>query len=135
MGRTAVGEPLSFGRGGPCGEAGFTLLEMLVALIVFSLAALALLRLEGATIRSTADLETQTVAQMVARNVAVDTLSDPLAPSLGKSDGKVENGGRQWRWERRTSLTGDQRIARVDIAVFDAAGGQAARLTIVRPRE
>lgn len=123
------------GSGISRGEAGFTLLEMLVALIVFSLAALALLRLEGATIRSTADLETQTVAQMVARNVAVDTLSDPLAPSLGKSDGKAENGGRQWQWERRTSLTGDQRIARVDISVFDATGSQAARLTIVRPRE
>ena len=65
-------------------EYGFTLLEMLVALVVFSLAALALVRLEGATIRNTADLETQVVAQMVARNVAVETLIDPRAPTLGK---------------------------------------------------
>ena len=34
-------------------EEGFTLIEMMVALAVFSLAAMALIRLEGATIRST----------------------------------------------------------------------------------
>lgn len=116
-------------------EYGFTLLEMLVALVVFSLAALALVRLEGATIRNTADLETQVVAQMVARNVAVETLIDPRAPTLGKSDGDVENGGRKWRWQRQTALTADERIARVDVAVFDAEGQPAAKLTIVRPRE
>lgn len=116
-------------------EAGFTLLEMLVALIVFSLAALALVRLEGATLRSTADLDTQTIAQMVARNIAVETITDPIAPPLGKSDGAAENGGRDWRWERETALTGDQRIVRVNIAVFDADGRGAANLTVVRPRE
>ena len=34
------------------GEGGFTLLEMLVALAVFSLAALALVRLQGVTLRT-----------------------------------------------------------------------------------
>src|SRR3546814_19855381 len=36
-------------------ENGFTLIEMLVALAVFSLAALALLRLQGVTLRTAAD--------------------------------------------------------------------------------
>ena len=42
-------------------ENGFTLIEMLVALAVFSLAALALLRLEGATVASTARHGVQSV--------------------------------------------------------------------------
>jgi general secretion pathway protein I len=38
------------------GENGFTLIEMLVALAIFSLAALALLRLGGATATNSASL-------------------------------------------------------------------------------
>ena len=66
-------------------EAGFTLLEMLVALAVFSLAALALLRLEGATVRQTGELDERMLAQLVARNLAVETLTDPAPPPLGAS--------------------------------------------------
>ncbi|WP_278988420.1 type IV pilus modification PilV family protein, partial [Sphingobium yanoikuyae] len=44
-------------RGRRSAEHGFTLLEMLVALAVFSLAALALVRLQGVTLRTAADLD------------------------------------------------------------------------------
>lgn len=113
-------------------ENGFTLVEMLVALAVFSLAALALLRLEGATLSSTADLDQKLMAQIVARNVAVQTLTDPVAPSLGLTSGEDVNGGRRWRWERRTTRPGDPRLVRVDIEVRDAVGVNQAALTVVR---
>jgi general secretion pathway protein I len=41
------------------GESGFTLIEMLVALAIFSLAALALLRLGGATAANSSRLQEQ----------------------------------------------------------------------------
>ena len=47
-------------------ERGFTLIEMLVALAIFSLAALALLRLSGATAANSARLQEQGIAQLVA---------------------------------------------------------------------
>jgi type II secretion system protein I len=75
-------------------ERGFTLIEMLVALAIFSLAALALLRLEGATVANTARLGDQAMAQAVARNIAVETMTDPVAPALGSNSGTVINGGR-----------------------------------------
>lgn len=112
-------------------EQGFTLLEMLVALAVFSLAALALLRLEGATLRQTGQLDERMLAQLVARNLAVETLTDPAPPPIGTSTGELVNGGRRWRWSRSTSRTPDQRLVRVDISV--AAGGAPSLLTIVRP--
>ena len=84
-------------------EAGFTLIEMLVALAIFSLAALALLRLGGATATNSASLSDQAIAQMVARNLAVETLSDPQPPVFGTSRGDAANGGRRWRWTRTVS--------------------------------
>ncbi|MCJ8157592.1 type II secretion system minor pseudopilin GspI [Sphingomonas sp. LaA6.9] len=113
-------------------ESGFTLIEMLVALAVFSLAALALMRLEGATLSSTADLDQKLIAQIVARNVAVETLTDPTAPALGETSGEETNAGRRWRWQRRTTRPGDQRIVRIDISVLDMTGRNQAGLTVVR---
>ena len=114
-------------------SAGFTLVEVMVALAVFSLAALALIRLEGATIRSTALLGDTVIAQMVARNVAVEAITAPRAPALGRAGGVEQNGGRSWRWVREVRSTGDPRILRIDVAVLDAAGRPLGRLTMIRP--
>ena len=115
------------------GQSGFTLIEMLVALAVFSLAALALLRLQGVTLSTTDDLDQKLVGQIVARNMAVELLIDPVPPSLGEQEGMVENGGRQWRWTRNAEVTDDPRIMKVDIRVVGTQGGSPTVLTIVRP--
>lgn len=112
---------------------GFTLVEMMVALAVFSLAALALIKLVGVSIASAGAVDRKLIAQIVAENVAVEALADPVAPALGTTNGVETNGGLPWRWVRRTTRTADVRIARIDIAVADASGQPAARLTVVRP--
>ena len=63
---------------------------MLVALAIFSLAALALLRLGGATAANSARLTEQALAQIVARNLAVEVLTDPVAPPFGTQTGEVD---------------------------------------------
>lgn len=113
-------------------EHGFTLIEMLVALAIFSLAALALLRLEGATVSNTARLQDQAMAQIVARNIAVETMTDPAPPSLGQESGEVENGGRRWAWTRLVALSPEPRIQMVTISVRSQAGPEAVTLTIFR---
>ena len=113
-------------------EHGFTLIEMLVALAIFSLAALALLRLEGATAANTVRLEDQAMAQIVARNIAVETMTDPAAPTLGQESGEVANGGRRWFWTRQVALSPEPRIQMVTINVRSEAGPEAASLTVFR---
>lgn len=119
-------------RGKIARERGFTLIEMMVALAVFSLAALALLRLQGATVSSTAVIETRALGQIVANNLAVEALTDTVSPPLGKSEGVTENGGRKWRWSRITKRTADVRIVRIDIGVVDEFGRPGGALSLAR---
>lgn len=112
---------------------GFTLIEVMVALAVFGLAALALVRLQGAGIRGTAMVDSATVAQIVARNVAVEAMTDPRPPAPGRAEGVEVNAGRSWRWTREVRPTGDARILRIDVRVADAAGTTHGQLTVVRP--
>ena len=121
-----------FGVGRRLAEHGFTLIEIMVALAVFGLAAMALIRLEGATIRGAATLDRTLLAGMVARNVALDAYTDAEAPASGTTRGVEENGGASWTWTRTVAPVGD-RIVRIDVAVAEPNGRVLSRLTMVRP--
>ncbi|MEQ1725812.1 MAG: type II secretion system minor pseudopilin GspI [Sphingopyxis sp.] len=113
-------------------QSGFTLLEMLVALAVLALAALALVRLDAFTARSTAALGNNAVAQIVANNTATTLLTDPAPPTIGTSMASVTNGGTAWRVATRIAATADPSLLRIDISVDGAGDGHAA-LTTIRP--
>lgn len=114
-------------------EQGFTLVEMLVALALFSLAALALLRLGGATAGNAARLQDQALAFIVARNLAIGLLTDPQPPPFGRSGGQVVNGGRTWTWSRTVARSPEARIQQIEIQVVGEAGGPGrASLTAYR---
>lgn len=115
------------------GGAGFTLIEMVVALAIFSLAALALLRLEGLVLSSTARIADRVTGQIVARNLAIELLTDPRAPAVGSATGTVVNAGQNWRWARVVKGTADSRIVRIDLTVTDALGRGSGALTLARP--
>ena len=116
---------------------GFTLLEIMVALAIFSIAALAMVRLQGYSVRSTANLGDSGIAWQVARNVAVEILSNPAPPTLGDTGGEETNGGQNWRWTAKTSKTDDARLVRIDINVAGTGNAtlRKAQLTIARPVE
>lgn len=113
-------------------QRGFTLVEMLVALAIFSLAAMALLRLEGATVTTTALLQEQALAQTVARNLAVEVLTDPAPPAFGTTRGEAVNAGRKWRWVRVVGRSPEPRIQQIRIEVGSDRGPEAANLTLFR---
>ncbi len=116
---------------------GFTLLEIMVALAIFSLAALAMVRLQGYSVRSTAVLGDSGTAWQVARNLAVERLSDPAPPVIGDENGEEVNGGQNWDWTVSTQKTDDARLLRIDIIVAGTglAARRTAKLTIARPVE
>lgn len=116
----------------PAPEQGFSLLEMLVALAVFSLAALALVNLAGENAKSAGVVEQRMLAAVVAENRAIATLTaaDVIA---GDASGTEEQAGRLWNWSERITETEDAGILRVDIAVREAGAEQVvADLTLFR---
>ena len=116
-----------------CDAQGFTLLEMLVALAIFSLAGLALVRLQAVTAHSAASLRERTLAQIVARNLMVERLTDPRPPAFGSIDGTLANAGRQWQWRQGTAPLDDPRLVAITIRVDGRPDASPAVISFVRP--
>lgn len=113
-------------------DSGFSLLEMLVALAVFSIAALALIKLQGASLMQTAELDSRLYSEITVRNLAVEALTDPNPPALGDSQGSVSNAGRDFAWRRTTTALDGGELLKVDLAVRQGTGPEVT-LTVLRP--
>lgn len=117
----------------PRRPSGFTLVEMLVALAVFSLAALAMLNLMGQNLRTAAILEESVLASIIAENRAVEALLATAPPVAGVQTGEEEASGHVWQWERTILATDRPEIFRVDIRVrVDGRQHVAAQTSLFR---
>ncbi|MCE7033203.1 type II secretion system minor pseudopilin GspI [Lysobacter sp. GX 14042] len=103
--------------------AGFTLLELLVALAVFALLVLALLHLAGQATRTAALLEEQWLADVVAGNLAVAATLAPAA-DLRAGDGSTALAGREWAWQREVEPADTGAFVRVELRVRRAGSPQ-----------
>lgn len=113
-------------------QAGFTLLEMLVALSVLAIAALALMRLNGFAVATAADLDARLLADVVVQNEAVLASTDPGPLVRGTTSASVSNGGRRFAVRRTVTPTADARLVRIDLLALEAGSGARAALTIIR---
>ncbi len=100
-------------------RAGFTLIEVLIALAVVALALLALTRAAAMQVRSFDALRERTLAGWVAANVLTDMRLATAFPPTGRSEGRVELGDRAWRWDCEVKPTANADIRRIDIRVHD----------------
>jgi general secretion pathway protein I len=97
---------------------GFTLLEVLIALVVVSLALLALTQTAGGQVRAFDALRERALAGWVAANVLSETrIATPLPP-VGKRDGRTRFANRDWRWTLEVKSTPNGSVRRLDVLVF-----------------
>lgn len=117
------------GPGRHRGCAGFTLVEVLVALAVLAIALAAVLHAMGQAIDLTAGLRDRTLALWVAEERATLHQLKQEWPSLDTSEGTMEFAGREWRWLERTASTPITDFRRTDIEIY--AAGSKDRLATV----
>ena len=111
-------------------ERGFTLIEMLVALSVFAIAALALLRIDAYAVGTAANLTENGMARLVARNEAALIASEPGRPE--DASRTIVNGGQSFAILNSVENTPDPRFVAVTITVRPLAGGPSQRLVTVK---
>ena len=100
---------------------GFTLLEVLIGLVVLSLALLALTRTAALQVDSLGQLRDRKMAGWLAQDVLAETRIGNPFPSVGKSDGSRRFGSADWRWEVIVQPTQVATIRRIDVRVFTDA--------------
>lgn len=116
-----------------CGRRvrGFTLIEVLIALVFLALAMSAIIATVGVSIRNAAELQDKTFAHWVAMN-ELTTLRLALAwPAVGTQKGNAEMAGQKWDWQTAVSTTQDPDLLRVDIDVSNAASPDTVSASLV----
>lgn len=140
-----TGKPAPTGTGASDGlparrgrEAGFTLIEMLVAMVLLSLVGITLARFQTFQLSGAAGLATLTAARLEADNLSVDILAAPGAPA-GPISGSSVNAGRTWHYTISPAPAPPHPLAadlvQVDIAVRVEPGGEpVATRSLLRSR-
>lgn len=109
-------------------QVGFTLVEVLVAMVVVALGIGALL----ATLSSAADtvgrLRQRSLAQWIALNRISEVRLDNSRPGTGSTSGDVEYAGSKWVWQQEITEQDVEGILRIDVAV--APAGTTAGRTV-----
>ena len=87
---------------------GFTLIEVMLALAVFSIAGIALLNTSSNNARNIGHLESTMFANWVAANQLVEASLEKKWPPKNNLKGEVELASRVWFWQQKVLKTGDK---------------------------
>lgn len=104
-------------------QAGTTLLEILVALAIFSISAIAILDTVGTTSRSVNNMETETIAHWVASNYIEISRQRSDWPNVGVQRDETDMAGRTWFVTMRVQATARKDIRRLVVEVRNDQDG------------
>ncbi|MDH3989124.1 MAG: type II secretion system minor pseudopilin GspI [Gammaproteobacteria bacterium] len=108
-------------------SAGFTLIEVMVALVVATLALVAVMASISQMIDAGTAMRERTYASWIGQNKITEMRLANTEPDVSESSGEVEFAGLDWGWTATVSETGVEFLYRVDVAV-----GFAGRNDVVR---
>ena len=108
---------------------GFTLIEVLVALMIVALGMGAVLSSLSSAADSTIRLREKTFASWVGFNQLAETRLKAALPANGKSEGEVKFANARWHWQQQVADTQVAGIRRITIQVRYADAADAADAT------
>lgn len=98
-------------------RAGFTLIEVLVALTIFAVGIMATLRGIGTASSGIDEQRTRLMAGWVAQNRLADMRAMGRFPPVGLNEGEAPMGRQVFFWREETHATPNPKFRRVEVSV------------------
>lgn len=103
-------------------ESGFTLLEVLVALLVVAVSLAAIASQMIQMIDAATTMQNRTYASWIAHNKIAEMRLANVVPDVSASSGEVDYAGQEWAWRAVVSESGVENLYRVDVTVSFPGG-------------
>lgn len=104
------------------GSQGFTLIEVMVSLVIFSVVSVALVKNTSMSLRQTGKIEERTTAWWIAENemtrLRLLPKTDENFPGSGVERSSVETSSADWEVEARIESTENEFVRRVVVEVY-----------------
>lgn len=107
--------------------AGFTLVEVMVALAIAAISLTAVAAATSQMADAAHSMQQRTYASWIAQNRITRMRLANVVPEVSESDGEVSYAGQEWRWIATVSETGVENLYRVDVEVSLADAGDPIR--------
>ena len=101
----------------PCRKTGFTLIEVMVALVIVSLALAGIAASMGQMIDTANTMRDRTFASWIAQNRITEMRLAGALPEVGESSDDVDYANMTWTWTATVSETGVENLMKVDVGV------------------
>ena len=98
-------------------STGFTLIEVMISMAIFSIVGLSLLSTSSSTLNGTRRIEQQALANWVASNQLVEVKLSKQWPPKNNQKGKVTLADTQWYWSQKVLKTTDDTMKAVVVEV------------------
>lgn len=111
----------------PDRSRGFTLIEVMVALVIAVLALTAVMASISQMIDAGTAMRDRTFAAWIAQNKITELRLANVEPEVSETNGEVEFAGLEWGWTATVSETGVEYLYRVDVEVSFAGSDDIIR--------
>jgi len=110
---------------------GFTLIEVLAALVIVALGMLGVIEAVTQSARNGTYLREKTLAHWIAMNLITERRLQVDPPQIGETSDEVQYAGERWHWRLRVTKTQVDTIRRMEASVRAASAAESSSLANV----